>query len=428
MKCKFDQLRRRLTLVFRGLAFGTLQASLSCVSSRLEGSIERVQIAAADQLRAEVTSTQTAEARLMVNDRVASLLAEPLTAESAVQIALLRNQRLQADLALLGIAQADLVQAGLFKNPVFSGTLRWAPGSQRTFDFEIAQDFLNIVLTPLRVSVAEKELEAVEQQVIRSIIQLALKTRQAVIRYQSALQQVELWESVLEAQEASYELALRMGESGNLNNVEVTNERVLLEQSRIDATAAAMREGTERERVNQLLGLWGTNTNWTTDPRLPELPEQWGTDPEIEQTVVAASRELKTGQARLEAAAKRVGLEQILQALPMIEIGGSVEAEKERGPTLVRRQRLNREKLELGDDVEPVEWWGGPSLTVPIPIFDLGHAAKARALAELQRMWDQLTAHAVELRAVPSTRAIEQQFPINRPSIIEMSSCRYVTN
>src|SRR6266496_6459990 len=47
---------------------------------------------------------------------VASLLKRPLTADSAVQVALLNNHNLQATYEELGIAQADLVEAGLLKN------------------------------------------------------------------------------------------------------------------------------------------------------------------------------------------------------------------------------------------------------------------------------------------------------------------------
>ena len=50
--------------------------------------------------------------------RVKALLGNDLTAEAAVQIALLNNRKLQAVYNRLGIAQADLVQAGLPPNPI----------------------------------------------------------------------------------------------------------------------------------------------------------------------------------------------------------------------------------------------------------------------------------------------------------------------
>src|SRR5437879_584338 len=68
-------------------------------------------------------STEDAEAQAAV----ASLLSRPLTAGSAVQVALLNNHRLQATYEELGIAQADLVEAGLLRNPIFTFERRF-PG------------------------------------------------------------------------------------------------------------------------------------------------------------------------------------------------------------------------------------------------------------------------------------------------------------
>src|SRR4051812_29833172 len=54
-----------------------------------------------------------------VEESVRALLQRELTADQAVQIALINNRNLQATYEELGIAQAELVQAGLLRNPVF---------------------------------------------------------------------------------------------------------------------------------------------------------------------------------------------------------------------------------------------------------------------------------------------------------------------
>ncbi len=56
---------------------------------------------------------------------VAKMLHVQLNADQAAQIALLNNHHLQATFEDLGIAQADLVQAGLLKNPVFDLGVRF---------------------------------------------------------------------------------------------------------------------------------------------------------------------------------------------------------------------------------------------------------------------------------------------------------------
>ena len=59
-----------------------------------------------------------------VDQEVRALLHDTLTVDGAIQVALLNNRNLQALYAELGVAQADLVQAGLLKNPVFDGAVR----------------------------------------------------------------------------------------------------------------------------------------------------------------------------------------------------------------------------------------------------------------------------------------------------------------
>ena len=56
-------------------------------------------------------------------EKVGSLLKAKLTADDAVQIALLNNRDLQAVYSDLGVAQADLVQAGLLNNPIFDAAI-----------------------------------------------------------------------------------------------------------------------------------------------------------------------------------------------------------------------------------------------------------------------------------------------------------------
>src|ERR1700676_1637066 len=51
---------------------------------------------------------------------VRSLLKRPLTPNAAVEVALLNNHELQATYEEIGIAQADVIEAGLLRNPLFS--------------------------------------------------------------------------------------------------------------------------------------------------------------------------------------------------------------------------------------------------------------------------------------------------------------------
>jgi outer membrane protein, heavy metal efflux system len=105
------------------LAMAALGVFLSgCASVPPKGGFDEVQQGAAQRLGQKVQWNQGTEDDQAAAQAVQLLLQRPLTADDAVQIALLNNRRLQAVYEELGIAQANLVQAGLLKNPRFSGS------------------------------------------------------------------------------------------------------------------------------------------------------------------------------------------------------------------------------------------------------------------------------------------------------------------
>jgi cobalt-zinc-cadmium efflux system outer membrane protein len=55
-------------------------------------------------------------------------LTRPLTVDTALQIALLHNRTLQASCEDHDVAQADLVRAGLLRDPVFEANAEFARG------------------------------------------------------------------------------------------------------------------------------------------------------------------------------------------------------------------------------------------------------------------------------------------------------------
>ena len=81
-----------------------------------------------------------------VRVQVDRLLAQDLTADAAAQIALLNNRHLQATYEDLGVAQADLVQAGLLRNPVFDGSIHFFEANSHSpkLDLGIAFNFLDL--------------------------------------------------------------------------------------------------------------------------------------------------------------------------------------------------------------------------------------------------------------------------------------------
>lgn len=75
----------------------------------------------------------------IIESKIDELLSLELTPETATQVALLKNRNFQATLKELGIAQADLVSAGLLPNPILEGEL-FFPGKGVSLDLSIVQN------------------------------------------------------------------------------------------------------------------------------------------------------------------------------------------------------------------------------------------------------------------------------------------------
>ena len=91
-----------------------------CASFSTDGGFGSVQSAAKDRLGKQVQWSRTAADADSIERRVGELLAKPLTADDAVQLALLNNRGLQATYQELGIAEAELVHAEMPEQPAAS--------------------------------------------------------------------------------------------------------------------------------------------------------------------------------------------------------------------------------------------------------------------------------------------------------------------
>lgn len=313
------------------------------------------------------------------------LLSRELTADAAVQVALLGNPALRAELEELAIAQADLVQAGLLKNPVFSiGRTAWeAEHIDPNLFATVEQDFLDIITMPLRKRVAAAELEATKLEVGDHVLELAAEVRQAFYEAQAAEQVAAMRRLVAEASTTAAELAKRQHEAGNMNDLALSTELTLTAQTGLDRQRSAGEATVAREKLNKLMGAWGPRTKWKMAARLPELPKE---EPPLEHLEGAA-----VGQ-RLDIAAARRNLQAMQYALSMAKTTrwtGTVNIGVEAG-----RLRHNR------------RFSFGPSVALEIPLFDQRQAQIAKLEAHTRQAESELHALAIDVRAdVRSARA-----------------------
>jgi cobalt-zinc-cadmium efflux system outer membrane protein len=311
-----------------------------------------------------------------VRASVREMLRKELSADEAVQVALLNNRNLQATYAELGVAQAEVVRAGLLKNPVFDGDLKFsADGGGTKVELAVAQDFLDVLMIPLRKRVAETAFEAAKLRVTGAVLDLAARTRTAFYAHQAAEQTLELRRTVAAAAAASYDLAQRLRKAGNITELDLSQERALHEQAKLDLAQGEAAVLDTRERLNAMMGLWGPDVEWTAAARLPEPPAEEDVTDGVERRAVERSLDLAVARSEVEAAARSLGIRRSFGLLPEADLGAAAERENEGG------------------------WSVGPAFSLPIPLFDQGQAATASAGAELARARERFAATAVGVRS-----------------------------
>src|SRR5215475_7908271 len=88
-----------------------------CVSVALNAGFDEVSATVEERSATKIVWNNGTDLDKEAAGKVSALLESKLTADEAVQIALLNNRELQAIYSELGGAQADLDQAGLLRNP-----------------------------------------------------------------------------------------------------------------------------------------------------------------------------------------------------------------------------------------------------------------------------------------------------------------------
>ncbi len=326
-----------------------------------------------------VPEEQDAESRARVRDRVAELMTQPLTMERALQVAMLNNRALRATLEDLGVAQADLVQAGLLQNPVISGDLvNSTKGNGIGGGLALSQSLLSVFLIPAKQNMAKTRLRHAVVTVGQAALMLARDVRVAFVRGQAAEQALGLHRSRTQAAEVANELAQRQFDAGNITPLDQQLFAVALDRARVDLADAQLVVTVAREELTRLLGLWGEDVAWTfAAPLDSALP------PETE----LGSLEQQGMRDRLDLSAVRYETQSIAYALTL----------RRRGMLPELNVGLSA-RNEVGNDVGH-EWVLGPSLSLELPIFDPGHADIARIQAYLRQAQHRLQDAAIHVRS-----------------------------
>jgi outer membrane protein, heavy metal efflux system len=313
-----------------------------------------------------------------IREAVDALLKSNLTAQTAVHIALWNNPSLQSELEEIGIARAELVQAGLLRNPTFSGSWRFPdrPPSGMNMEYSLAGNFLDLIMLPLRKRVAGNALEQTKLRVANEVLTLVQEVQEAFYTLQAQQQLLRRLEVIAEVNEAGAEFAKRLHVAGNITDLEYAKQQAVHAQSRVSLAQTRSEIRAHREQLNRLLGLWGHQIDWKMGDMLPDVPKEEAPLEKLEQLAIKQRLDLASSLRQLNLAGAELSLRKKLRFVPAeVSLGVSSERESEG------------------------QWVTGPTLDLELPIFDQGRAEIARLAAEYRQAQRSVEARAIDIRS-----------------------------
>ncbi len=286
-----------------------------------------------------------------------------LTSQEAVAIALWNSPSFQATLAELGIARADVVEAGLLRNPVFSLLF---PVGPKQLEWTLQFPFEALWQRPRRVAAAQLNAQSVGERLVWDALTLVAQARtahaDAVIadrRLQLTIENANLVQRLAGITEARFR-------AGDISELEARSARS--DASRV----LVVRQAVEHDRDLARLTLAATLGVDALADRLQPVPGELvdpstcGTDVARLEDALASRPDVRAAEIGIEAAAQRARWEEsrVFALIGILDANGSGE-----------------EGFELG-----------PGVNVELPIFSRNQGAIGRADAEVERASRQYAA------------------------------------
>jgi outer membrane protein TolC len=307
------------------------------------------------------------------------LLQYELTADNAVKLALWNNPALRAQLAAIGVAEADFSQLSRPADPGLSIKRSRSESGYQT-ELEFSFDLLGLIFLPKQRQLASSDLYQQQLQLAQSIVQLKGNTQRSYYQAVAASQSYQYQLQVIKAAEAGAELAGRLKAIGNLSQLDLARQQSYLADAKLQLALAEQQQFASRQQLLLQLGLMGQSFRVAQQQldsqqllklpkRLPALPQQLPVQalPALEAEALAKRLDLQLAAQQLQQVQLQLGLAQQNPTGDEVELtaGGSVQQADERS-------------LELA---------------LKLPIFDGGQSQRDKARAQLLQQQALLQAH-----------------------------------
>ena len=337
------------TLSLGALAGTTLLAG--CASFSADHGMGAVASYAGAPLQKEIVALRSDTDVASARDQVQLLIKRSLTADTAVQIALLTNRDLQAEYNLLGEAEAARIRASLPPNPRFSLS-RVAGGGALEAEALVALSILSLATLPARTDIASDRFHQAQLRAANATLRVAAETRRAYYEAVAARDLAGFLAQAQSAADAASQLAVKLGEAGTMNKLDQARNQVFYAEMTARLATARQRETSTRERLIRAMGLWGPDLSFRLPSALPALPARVRTAAAVEREAVLRRVDLQIARMEVAALAKSYGLTNATRFLDVVEVAGiSKRVQEPSGDKATER---------------------GVGLDIEVPLFDFG--------------------------------------------------------
>jgi len=328
-------------------------------------------------------------------DAVESLLADGLTTDEAVQVALLNNRRFQALVQGIGVSRADVVQSGLLSNPSLGFSTRFPEGGGRSnLTMTFAQQIADLWLIPVRKRIAEAALEQMILNIANEANNLAMNARRDSYQLIAWKRLATIGGKTLELANQSLKLANDRFEAGEAGKVDVNLARANMLNERVRLMGLQREIEVSRTTLAHTLGLARWREPWILND---SLPQDTFTIKDDESLLIFAMRERLDAQAaasRVKAAEDEIK-RQYLSIFPNVTLGvewerpelrsapgrniladtarGSIANGRLTAPNIQSRGQRKLDRRQIIDSLL------GPTLNITLPIWDQNQAQIAKA-------------------------------------------------
>ncbi len=222
--------------------------------------------------------------------------------EQAVRLALLGNQSLRALYYRSVLSESAMTDAISSAGELNSGD---PLDQERRFIVAATAPLAQ----PLASEVDRRKADRTRVEVASEMMHTANAVRRAWIAAVAAAENARYLERALMSAEAGTELARRMVRVGNWPRLNELRERAF--QGEVAAQLARARQAavTERETLTKLLGLWGSEANYSLPDRLPDLPASAANLPNIEELALRQRLDLQASRLSIFAEAREFELD-----------------------------------------------------------------------------------------------------------------------